>query len=92
MATPAAERRYRVLILDRAALESFISLLRKNVLDTRRWETRDELRLAIVTWIETNTTGDDGWRYSRWASPRPSWGSMTSPPASRSGTAASCGI
>jgi transposase InsO family protein len=23
------------------------------VLDTRRWETRKELRLAIVTWIET---------------------------------------
>jgi putative transposase len=23
------------------------------VLDTRRWETREELRLAIVTWIET---------------------------------------
>ncbi len=23
-----------------------------NVLDTRRWETRDELRLALVTWIE----------------------------------------
>jgi putative transposase len=29
------------------------SLLQKNVLDTRRWNTRDELRLAIVTWIET---------------------------------------
>jgi len=28
-------------------------LLQKNVLDTRRCETRDELRLAIVTWIET---------------------------------------
>jgi transposase InsO family protein len=36
-----------------AAMESFFSLLQKNVLDTRRWETRKELRLAIVTWIET---------------------------------------
>jgi len=37
---------------DNAAMESFFSLLQKNVLDTRRWETREELRLAIVTWIE----------------------------------------
>ena len=34
-------------------MESFFSLLQKNVLDTRRWKTREELRLAIVTWIET---------------------------------------
>ena len=38
---------------DNAATESFFSLLQKNVLDTRRWEAREELRLAIVTWIET---------------------------------------
>jgi len=38
---------------DNAAMESFFSLLQKNVLDTKRWETREELRLAIVTWIET---------------------------------------
>ncbi|MGQ0743092.1 MAG: IS3 family transposase, partial [Acidimicrobiales bacterium] len=31
---------------------SFFSLLQKNVLNRRRWQTRDELRLAIVTWIE----------------------------------------
>ena len=37
---------------DNAAMESFFSLLQKNVLDTRRWTTREELRLAIVTWIE----------------------------------------
>ncbi len=37
---------------DNAAIESFHSLLQKNVLNTRRWETREELRLAIVTWIE----------------------------------------
>jgi len=38
---------------DNAAMESFFSLLQKNVLDSRRWETCEELRLAIVTWIET---------------------------------------
>ena len=38
---------------DNAAMESFFSLLQKNVLDTRRWETREELRLAMVTCIET---------------------------------------
>jgi transposase InsO family protein len=38
---------------DNAAMESFFSQLQKNVLDTQRWETRDELRLAIVTWVET---------------------------------------
>ena len=38
---------------DNAAMESFFSLLQKNVLDTKRWETREELRLAIVVWIET---------------------------------------
>ena len=37
---------------DNAAMESFFSLLQKNVLDTKRWETREELRLAIVNWIE----------------------------------------
>ncbi len=37
---------------DNAAMESFFSLLQKNVLDRRRGATREELRLAIVTWIE----------------------------------------
>lgn len=37
---------------DNAAMESFFSLLQKNVLDRRRWHTRDQLRLAIITWIE----------------------------------------
>lgn len=37
---------------DNAAMESFFALLQKNVLDRHRWETRDELRIAIVTWIE----------------------------------------
>ncbi|MFI8365197.1 IS3 family transposase [Streptomyces sp. NPDC085612] len=37
---------------DNAAMESLFSLLQKNVLDRRRWTTREELRIAIVTWIE----------------------------------------
>jgi len=38
---------------DNASMESFFALLQKNVLNTRRWATREELRLAIVVWIET---------------------------------------
>ena len=37
---------------DNAAMESFFSLPQKNVLDRRVWNTREELRIAIVTWIE----------------------------------------
>lgn len=37
---------------DNAAMESFFSLLQKNVLDRRRWDTREQLRIAIITWIE----------------------------------------
>ena len=37
---------------DNAAMESFFALLQKNVLDRRAWATRQELRIAIVTWIE----------------------------------------
>ena len=37
---------------DNAAMESFFALLQKNVLDKKRWTTRQELRLQIVTWIE----------------------------------------
>ena len=37
---------------DNAAMESFFSLLQKNVLNRRRWATREDLRIAIVTWIE----------------------------------------
>ena len=37
---------------DNAAMESFHALLQKNVLNSQRWESREELRLAIVTWIE----------------------------------------
>jgi transposase InsO family protein len=37
---------------DNAAMESYFALLQKNVLDRRHWRTRQELRIAIVTWIE----------------------------------------
>lgn len=37
---------------DNAAMESFFSLLQKNVLDRQRWATRQDLRLAIISWIE----------------------------------------
>jgi putative transposase len=37
---------------DNAAMESFFALLQRNVLDRRRRDSRDELRIAIVTWIE----------------------------------------
>jgi putative transposase len=37
---------------DNAAMESFNSLLQKNVLDRRRWRTRDELHDAVVHWVE----------------------------------------
>ena len=37
---------------DNAAMESFFSLLQKNVLSRRHWQTREQLRLPIITWIE----------------------------------------
>src|SRR5690606_21281860 len=37
---------------DNAAMESFFSLLQENVLNRHAWAARQELRIAIVTWIE----------------------------------------
>ena len=37
---------------DNAAMESFHALLQKNVLNRRRWRTRDELSYEVITWIE----------------------------------------
>jgi putative transposase len=34
------------------ASQSFFSLLQKNVLNRRSWTTREQLRIAIVNWIE----------------------------------------
>jgi putative transposase len=42
---------------DNAAMESFFSLLQKNVLNRQTWTTRDELRLAIIIWIERTYHG-----------------------------------
>ena len=41
--------------LPRSMLEvsqSFFALLQKNVLDRQHWRTRQDLRIAIATWIE----------------------------------------
>jgi len=38
---------------DNAAMESVFSLLQENVLNSRRLQTRDQLPLAVVTWIDT---------------------------------------
>jgi len=37
---------------DNAAMESYFSLLQKNVFDRQVWDTRDQLRLEIVKWTE----------------------------------------
>jgi putative transposase len=37
---------------DNAAMESYFALLQKDVLNRKRWTTREERRLAIITWIE----------------------------------------
>lgn len=37
---------------DNAAMESFFGLLQNNVLDRQTWDTRDDLIIAIITWIE----------------------------------------
>lgn len=37
---------------DNAAMESHIAVLQNNVLDRKRWSTRQELRMTILTWIE----------------------------------------
>ena len=37
---------------DNAAMESFFGLLQNNVLNRRRWTSKQQLRIAIITWIE----------------------------------------
>ena len=59
---------------DNAAMESFYSLLQRNVLDRQRWSTREELRIAIVTWIErTYHRRRQQARFGRSPDSRPSW-------------------
>lgn len=36
---------------DNAAMESFFNLVQTNILDRKKWATRQELRLALVRWI-----------------------------------------
>ncbi len=33
-------------------MESFFSLLQRNVLNTKTWASREDLTIAIITWIE----------------------------------------
>jgi putative transposase len=35
-------------------MESFFSLLQKNVRDHQQWLTSQDIRLALTTWIEEN--------------------------------------
>jgi len=44
--------RLAVDAVNSAAMESFFSLLQKNVLNRRSCDIRDQLRIAVVTWIE----------------------------------------
>lgn len=37
---------------DTSAMEFYFSLRQKSVLDCRAWATRDDLQIAIATWIE----------------------------------------
>lgn len=43
---------------DNAATESFFALLQRNVHDRRPWATRQDLRIAIITWIERTYAAD----------------------------------
>ncbi len=63
---------------DNAAMESWNALLQKNVLDRRRWATRDQLHDTIVFWIERTYTGAVDSASS--ASSHPSSSSSPSPP------------
>ena len=44
---------------DNAAMESFFSLLQKNVLNRQTWTGRDELCLTILFLIHPTTAADD---------------------------------
>lgn len=39
---------------DNSTRESVSALLQKNVLNQRKWDTREQLRLATITWIEVS--------------------------------------
>lgn len=37
---------------DNAAMEPFFALLQKNVFDRQTWDTREQLRIAVLDWVE----------------------------------------
>ena len=37
---------------DNSVMESFFAILQKKILNRLPWSTREQLRIAIVTWIE----------------------------------------
>lgn len=41
-----------VTCADNDAMESFLNLVQTNILDRKKWATRQELRLALVRWID----------------------------------------
>lgn len=52
---------------DNAAMAPFFALQQKNVLDRRSWTSREQLRIAMVIWIERTYTADavtTGWAYA----------------------------
>jgi putative transposase len=62
---------------DNAAMESFFSLLQKNVLDRQRWLTRQDLRLPSQPGSREPTTAGDGkggWESSRLSNMKQSTG------------------
>ena len=38
---------------DDAAMESIFALLQNNVLDRQFWKSREDLTVAVISWIET---------------------------------------
>ena len=67
---------------DNAAMESFFSLLQRNVLDRRRWRIRSELAYAISSGSSTPTTAVAGNAHLA-SSPRSTSSSPSPPPGSR---------
>jgi len=55
---------------DNAAMESFFSLVQKNVLDRQAWATSDQLHNEIVYWIEHTFNRRRRQRAPRTAHPR----------------------
>jgi transposase InsO family protein len=50
-------------------MESFYSLRQNHALDSRHWHTREDLQLAVVTWIESNRHRRRRQRVLEWTTP-----------------------